>query len=90
MAGERRAQDRGDTDRVLVHVRLHVLRADHVLVGLERDDARLDVEVAAELLPHHVDVPAEHQVGARRVLAGRIPPGAPLPFQRQRAEHDGL
>src|SRR5207247_558865 len=36
VAGERRAQDRADADRVLVHVRLHVLRTDRVLVGLER------------------------------------------------------
>ena len=66
MARERRPQHRRDADRVLVDVRLHVLRADRVLVGLERDDPRLDVEVAAELLPHDVHVAAEHEVRPRR------------------------
>ena len=90
VAGERGAQHRGDADRVLVDVGLDVLGADRVLVGLERDDARLDVEVAAELLPHDVHVAAEDEVRARRVLAGRLAALAPLPLQRQRAEHDRL
>ena len=66
VAGERRAQHRGDADRVLVDVGLDVLGADRVLVGLQRDDPRLDVEVAAELLPHDVHVAAEDEVRARR------------------------
>ena len=74
VAGERRAQHRGDADRVLVDVRLDVLGPDRVLVGLQRDDPRLDVEVAAELLPHHVHVAAEHQVRPARVLARRLAP----------------
>jgi len=85
-----RAEHGGDADRVLVDVRGDVLGADDVAVGLERDDARLDVEVAAELLPHHVNVAAEHEVRPRRVLARRLAPFAPLQLQRQRAEHDGL
>ena len=88
--GERRPEHGGDADRVLVDVRLHVLRPDRVLVGLERDDPRLDVEVAAELLPHHVDVAAEHEVRPVGRLAGRLAALAPLPLQRQRAEHDRL
>ena len=60
--GERRAEHGGDADRVLVDVRLDVLGPDRVLVGLQRDDPRLDVEVAAELLPHDVHVAAEDEV----------------------------
>ena len=60
--GERRAQDGGHADRVLVDVRLDVLGPDRELVRLQRDDPRLDVEVAAELLPHDVHVAAEDEV----------------------------
>ena len=48
------------------------------------------VEVAAELLPHDVHVAAEHQVGAGRGLPGSLSSLAPVPLQRQRAEHDRL
>jgi hypothetical protein len=90
VAGERRAQDRGDADGVLVDVRLDVLGADGVAVRAQRDDPRLDVEVAAELLPHDVHVAAEHQVRPVGALSGRLAPLPPLPLQRQRAEHDRL
>ena len=90
MARERRAEHGGDADRVLVDVRLDVLGPDHVLVGLQRDDPRLDVEVAAELLPHDVHVAPEHEVRPARVLARRLAALAPFPLQRQRAEHDRL
>ena len=76
--GERRPEHRGDADRVLVDVRLHVLGPDRVLVGLQRDDPRLDVEVAAELLPHHVHVAAEHEVR---------PVGRPCPPVSRRSRH---
>ena len=87
---ERRAEDRGDADRVLVEMRLDVLGPDRELVRLQRDDARLDVEVAAELLPHDVHVAAEDEVRPVRRLAGGLAPRPPLPLQRQRAEHDRL
>lgn len=90
MAGERGADDGDDADRVLVEVGLHVLRADRVLVLGKRHDPRLDVEVAAELLPHDVDVAAEDQVGPVDRQVGRLAPLPPLPLQRQRAEHDRL
>ena len=60
------------------------------LSALQRDDPRLDVEVAAELLPHHVHVAAEDEVRPVGRLARRLAPLAPLPLQRQRAEHDRL
>jgi hypothetical protein len=87
---EGRAEDSRHSDRVLVDVRLHVLWADRVLVGLQRDDARLDVEVAAELLPHDVHVAAEDEIGAARVLARLLLAPAPLPLERERAQHDRL
>ena len=68
----------------------HVLGADRVLALGERHDPRLDVEVAAELLPHDVDVAAEDEVGPVGRQAGRLAAAAPLPLQRQRAEHDRL
>jgi hypothetical protein len=67
-----------------------VIRPDHQLVLLERDDPRLDVEVAAELRPDDVDVAAEDQVRLGRVLLGHLLPSAPLPLHRKRAEHDRL
>ena len=83
-------EHRRDADRVLVDVGLDVLGADRVLVGLERDDPRLDVEVAAELLPDDVHVAAEDQIRLVGGLAGRLAPLAPLPLQRERAQHDRL
>jgi hypothetical protein len=59
-------------------------------VALERDDPRLDVEVAAELLPDDVHIAAEHQVRPVGWLPRRLATRAPLPLQRQRAEHDRL
>ena len=64
VAGERGSHNRRDADRVLVDVRLDVLRAHRVLPRLQWHDPRLHVEVAAELLPHDVNVAAEHQVRA--------------------------
>ena len=90
VAGERGAEHGGDADRVLVHVRLDVLGADRVLALLERHDPRLDVEVAAELLPHDVHVAAEHEVRPVGGLAVRLAALAPLPLERQRAQHDRL
>jgi hypothetical protein len=90
VAREGRAQHGGHADRVLVDVRLHVFGADRVLVLLQRDDPRLDVEVAAELLPDDVDVAAEDEVRPVDGLAGRLAPLAPLPLQGQGAEHDRL
>ena len=63
MAGEGRAQHGGDADRVLIDERNHVLGPDHVLVWLQRHDPRLDVEVAAELLPDDMNVAAEDEIG---------------------------
>ena len=62
LTGERGAQDRDHADGVLVDVLEHLLGRDDVAALLHRQVARLDVEVAAELLPHHLDVGAHHQV----------------------------
>ena len=88
--GEGGAEHGRDADRVLVEVRLHVLGTDRVLALLEGDDPWFDVEVAAELLPHHVDVAAEHEVRSLRREVLRLAALLPLPLQRQRAEHDRL
>ena len=90
VAGEGRAEDGGDADRVLVDVRLDVLGPDHVLVLAQADDPRFDVEVAAELLPDHVDVAAEDEVRLVDRQARRLAALLPLPLQRERAEHDRL
>ena len=90
VTGERRPDDRGDADRVLVEVGLHVVGPDDVLAVLQRDDPRLDVEVAAELVPHDVHVAAEDEVRPVGRLALGLAPLAPLPLQRERAEHDRL
>jgi hypothetical protein len=90
MAGERGADHGRDADRVLVHVRLDVVGADGVLIRLQRDDSRLHVEVAAELLPDDVNVPAEHEIRPVRGLPGVLAALAPLPLQREGPEHDRL
>ena len=72
VAGEGGAEDGGDADRVLVDMGLDVLGSDHVLVVLQRHDPRFDVEVAAELLPDHVNVAAEDQVRLVDRLARRL------------------
>ena len=90
VACEGRSQDGGHADRVLVDVRLHVLGADRVLVGLERDDPRLDIEVAAELLPDDVDVAAEDEVWLVCRSSSGFTALSPLPLEREGAEHDGL
>ena len=88
--GERGAEHGGHADRVLVHVGLHVLGADRVLVLRERDDPRLHVEVAAELLPDDVHVAAEDQVRPVHGPARRLTALSPVPLQRQGAQHDRL
>jgi hypothetical protein len=90
MAGEGGPDDRGDTDRVLVDVGLDVLGPDRVLARLQGDDPRLDVEVAAELLPDDVHVASEDEVRPVGRLPLGLTPLAPLPLQRERAEHDRL
>ena len=90
VAGEGGAEDGGDADRVLVEVGLDVLGADRVLVLLQADDPRFDVEVAAELFPDHVDVAAEDEVGLLDRLAFGFAALLPLPLQREGAEHDRL
>jgi hypothetical protein len=71
-------------------VGLHVLGADREPVGPQRHDPGLDVEVPAELLPDDVDVAPEDQVRAGRVGARGLAALAPLPLERERAEHDRL
>ena len=90
VAGERGAEHAHDTDGVLVDVRRHVVGPDRVLVLRQGHDPRLDVEVAAELLPDHVHVPTEDEVGLVHRQVGGLAALLPLPLQRQRAEHDRL
>ena len=90
VAGERGAEDAHDPDRVLVEVRLHVVGADRVLALRQRHDPRLDVEVAAELLPDDVHVAPEDQVGPVDREVRGLPAFPPLPLQRERAQHDRL
>ena len=88
--GERRTEDRSDADGVLVEVWRDVVGADRVLALGERHDPRLDVEVATELLPHHVDVTTEDQVRLVHREVRGLPALLPLPLQGQGAEHDRL
>src|SRR4051794_4425987 len=67
-----------------------VVWADRVLAGLERHDPWLDVEIAAELLPHDMHVPAKPQVRICCRFPHSLPPLAPVPLQRKTAEHDRL
>jgi hypothetical protein len=90
VAGEGGAEDGGDADRVLVDQRLDVLGADHVFVFPQRHDPRLDVEVAAELVPDDVDIAAVDEVRLLDREPGGFAALLPFPLQRERAEHDRL
>ena len=90
LARERRAGDGDDADRVLVDPRLELVGADGRLALRQRDLARLDVEVAAELVPDHVHVAAEDQVRLVGRLRLRLTALLPLPLQGERPEHDRL
>jgi hypothetical protein len=90
LAREGRAEDPHDADRVLVDQRLDVLGADGEAVLRHRDRLRLDVEVAAELVPDHVHVAAVHEVRAARVLSVGLAALAPAPLGGQTGEHDRL
>jgi hypothetical protein len=71
-------------------VGLDVLGPDRELARLQGDDPRRDVEVPAELLPDDVHVAAEDEVRLVGRLSLGLTPLAPLPLQRERAEHDRL
>ena len=76
-------------DGVLVDGVEDLLGRDDVAPLLHRQIARFDVEVAAELLPDHLDVGAHHQV-RRALLPVFADLFAPAPFQRQPAQHHRL
>ena len=69
-AVERRSEDRDHADRVLVAVRDRLLGVEVVAVALHRHQPRLDVPVAAELLPADLDVDAGDEVRPVGRLAG--------------------
>ena len=62
LAGESGADHNADSDGVLVDQGFHVLRPDHVLSGLQRHDAGLDIEVEGEFLPAGMHVGAEDHI----------------------------
>ncbi len=84
------AEDADDPDRALVDEGQGGVRRGDEAAARERHVARLDVPVAAELLPHHLDVRSHHQVGtvARQPRPGA--PLAPLPLEGQAGQHDRL
>src|SRR5947209_15139778 len=70
-AVERGAEDRDDADRALVALRDRLLRAEVEAISVHRHEPRLDIPIAAELVPAHLHVDAHHEVGPIRRLAGR-------------------
>ena len=56
----------------------------------DRDEAGLDVEVAAELLPADLDVRAHDEVRPVRAAGRPAAALAPAPFEGEAAEHAGL
>ena len=89
-AVERRAENRHDADRVLVAVGERRLGGEVEAIALHRHESRLDVPVAAELVPTHLHVDAEDQVGSVGRLARRPHPLSPQPLQSEATEHRGL
>ena len=95
------AQDAHHPDGVLVDRVDHLLRGDDVAVVGHRQIFRFDLEVAAEFLPHHLDIGAHHQirgaglpgvgvVGIGLVVIGLGHALLPAPFQRQAGQHHRL
>ncbi len=82
------AQDRHHADGVLVDGGEHLLGGDDVAAPLHRQVTGFDVEVAAELLPHHLDVRTHHQIG--HAPLPRPHPLPPTPFQGQPTQHHRL
>jgi hypothetical protein len=87
VAGERGADDGDYADRVLVDLRPELLGADGEAPRPQRHLARLDLEVAAELVPDDVDVGAVDEVRPVDRLAGGLAGGLPAPLHGQRSEH---
>ena len=87
---ERRAEDRHDSDRVLVAALDGLLGGEVEAITLHRHEPHLDVPVVRELLPAHLDVDAHDDVR----LVGRLPRGSsrllPAPLEREPAEHRRL
>ena len=90
VARERRPQHAGDGDRALIEQGLDLLRADRVAPLLHRRHARLDLEVARELLPARVHVGTHHHVRRRGRLAVPFAPALPGALVREHREHDRL
>ncbi len=84
------AQDRDHADRALVDPLDGLFGRDHVAAFLHRHVPRLDVPVPAELLPDHLDVRSEDQVGAIGRQARRLAALPPAPLHREAREHHGL
>jgi hypothetical protein len=83
-------EGRRKSDGVLVDLGRELVGTDRVAPTGNRDLARLDVEVAAELVPDDVHVGAVHEVRPVVRLAGLRARGLPAPLHRQRAEHHRL
>lgn len=89
VAGVGDAEDGDDPDGVLVDVLGELVGPQARGVGLDRDLAQFDVEVAGELLPADLDRPA-HEVGPVGGEALGLAAGAPAEFEGEAAEHGGL
>ena len=89
-AVERRAENRHDADRVLVAVGERRLGGEVEAIALHRDQSWLDVPIATELVPTHLDVDAEDEVGPVGRLARSPHPLSPQPLESQATQHRGL
>ena len=88
-AGVGDAEGRHDHDRVLVHPLQHRGGIHGVVAMGHRDLAHLDIPVAGELVPDHLDR-AAHHVGPVRRLALGPAPGPPPPLGRHPRQHARL
>ena len=84
------AQDAHHPDRVLIAAGHRLLGAELETIRRDRHQARLYIEVGAELVPADLGVGAHHQVGAAALQARRPASLAPVPLHHQAAEHAAL
>ena len=84
------AHDAHHPDRVLIAAGYSLLGAELETIRRDRHQARLHIEIGAELIPADLGVGAHHQVWVAAPQARRPASLAPVPLHHQAAEHAAL
>lgn len=82
--------NRDDTDRVLVAHGERLLKVERRVLQRQRHGAQFDLPKLAELLPHHLETGAHHQIRFVERLARSLATLAPAQPRSHTAQHTGL